>query len=227
LQLALEGLEDETLMKRLETRRGNGRNDYPVRVLWKLIIAMKVFEYWTVASFRRELGRNSQLRKICGLNDFGRKKHLVPHDRVFTKFIKLLSGEQEEIDRMFTETVVGLREEMASFGESLAGDGKFLDSYASTPSKKLNLKAGERAEKDAAWAGEEYYRTDKNSKEQVKTEWHYGFKAKLICDVKTELPLAYSVLEANSDEKKAMMEMLLNELRSRAAYLMLDKGYDC
>ena len=129
LQLALEGLDDETLKKRLETRRGNGRNDYPVRVLWNLIIAMKVFGHRTVASFRRELGRNSQLRKICGLNDFGRKKHLVPPDRVFTKFIKLLSGEQEVIDRMFTETVVRLREEMASFGESLAGDGKFLDSY--------------------------------------------------------------------------------------------------
>ena len=229
LQLALEGLGDETLMKRLETQRGNGRNDYPVRVLWNLIIAMKVFGHRTVASFRRELGRNSQLRKICGLNDFGRKKHLVPPARVFTKFIKLLSSEQEEIDRMFTETVAGLQEEVPSFGESLAGDGKFLDSYASNPSKKPNLKAGERAEKDAAWAGKEYYHTDKNGKEQVKTEWHYGFKAHLICDIKTELPVAYSVLAANSDEKKTMMNMLSKlpcELRSRAAYLMLDKGYD-
>jgi hypothetical protein len=76
--LALLGMNDEALMWRLEIKRGNGRNDYPVRVMWNLIIAMKVFGHRTIASFRRELGRNSQLRKICGLEDFGRKKHLVP-----------------------------------------------------------------------------------------------------------------------------------------------------
>ena len=82
--LALLGMNDEALMLRLEARRGNGRNDYPVRVMWNLIIAMKVFGHRTVASFRRELKRNSQLRKICGLEDFGRKKHLVPPARVFS-----------------------------------------------------------------------------------------------------------------------------------------------
>ena len=76
--LALLGMDDEALMRRLEARRGKGRNDYPVRVMWNLIIAMKVFGHRTIASFRRELKRNSQLRKTCGLEDFGRKKHLVP-----------------------------------------------------------------------------------------------------------------------------------------------------
>ena len=64
LQLALEGMDDEALMLRLEVKRANGRNDYPVRVMWNLIIAMKIFGHPTIASFRRELARNSQLRKI-------------------------------------------------------------------------------------------------------------------------------------------------------------------
>lgn len=229
LQLALEGLEDETLMNRLEKRRGKGRNDYPVRVLWNLIIAAKVFSHRTVASFRRELQRNSQLRKMCGLDDSGRKKHLVPPARVFSNFMKHLIEEQEEIDKMFAALTMELSELLPSFGETLAGDGKFLDSYAKHQAKNPNAKAGDRAENDAVWAGKEYHYTDKNGNEQVKTEWHYGFKVHLICDVKTELPVAYNVLLANSDEKKAMKDMLAKlpcELKDRANYLLLDRGYD-
>jgi hypothetical protein len=229
LRLALEGLNDEELMRELERKRGNGRNEYPVRVMWNLLIAMKVFGHRTVASFRRELARNAQLRKICGLEDFGRKKHLVPPARVFTKFMKVLTDAQEQIDSMFKEMVRELKETLPQFGETLAGDGKFLDSYAKRPGKEPNPKAGDRAEKDAAWGGKEYHYRDKNGKEQVKTEWHYGFKAHLICEVRTELPVAYEVLAANSDEKKAMIDLLAklpDDLRERSKYLLLDKGYD-
>jgi hypothetical protein len=69
LQLVLEGLNDEPLMRNLEAKRGKGRNDYPIRVLWNLLIAMKIFGHKTIASLRREALRNSQLRKICGLDD--------------------------------------------------------------------------------------------------------------------------------------------------------------
>ena len=227
--LALQGMDDETLMIRLDARRGNGRNDYPVRVMWNLIIAMKVFGHKSVESFRRELSRNSQLRKICGLEDFGRKKHLVPPARVFSKFLKLLADEQEEIDRIFGSTVMQLYEKLPEFGESGAGDGKYLDSYAKRRDKDPSPDAGGRAESDAQWGVKEYHYNDKNGKPQVKKEYHFGFKAHIICDVKTELPIAYNVLTANSDEKKAMMDMLKKmpcALTNRMDYLMLDKGYD-
>ena len=40
--LALEGIDDETLMQKLEKARGNGRDDYLVRIMWNLFIAMIV-----------------------------------------------------------------------------------------------------------------------------------------------------------------------------------------
>ena len=229
LKLTMMALNDEELMRRLERRRGNGRNDYPIRVMWNLLIAMKVFGHRRVASFRRELYRNSQLRRICGLEDYGRKSHLVPPARAFTNFMRLLASEQEEVDKMFRELVIKLSEELPQFGETMAGDGKYLDSYTKRPAKNPNPNAGDRAEKDAAWSGKEYHYIDKKGKEQVKMEWHHGFKAHLICDVKTELPVAYNVLAANSDEKKTMIEMLAklpHELKERAENLLLDKGYD-
>jgi hypothetical protein len=227
--LALLGMNDEALMLRLEARRGNGRNDYPIRVMWNLIIAMKVFGHRTVASFRRELERNSQLRKICGLEDFANKKHLAPPARVFTNFLKLLSDEQTEIDKLFEDAVFELMEKLPEFGKLTAGDGKYLDSYAKRADKNPNDKAGNRAESDAAWGVKEYHYEDKNGKPQVKKEYHYGFKAHIICDVKTELPISYNVLTANSDEKKAMLDMLgkmSNKMLDRMDYLTLDRGYD-
>ena len=228
-QLALEGLDDEDFMLHLEKKRGNGRDDYPVRVMWNLVLAMKIFGHSRVSSLRREAMRNSQLRKIVGLDDFARKKHLVPPHRVFTGFLKLLAGEQEEIDRLFEHLVINLSEKLPEYGISQAGDGKFLDSYTKRTAKEQNPKAGNRAEHDAEWAVKEYHYTDKNGKPQVKKEYHHGFKANIICDTKTELPIAFNVLAANCDEKKAMMELLAKmprQLISRAEYLMLDKGYD-
>jgi hypothetical protein len=157
------------------------------------------------------------------------KKHIVPPARVFTGFLKLLAEEQEEIDRLFTELVIKLSELLPSFGELQAGDGKFLDSYAKHQAKEENPNAGDRADNDAAWATKEYHYQDKNGNEKVKKEHHYGYKAHIICDVNTELPIAYNVLAANKDEKKAMMEIIATmpeQLKDRAECLMLDKGYD-
>ena len=228
-RLALHGMDDEELMRTLESKRHKGRNDYPIRVMWNLIIAMKVFGHRTVGSFRRELARNSQLRKICGLDDFARKKHLVPPGRVFTGFLKLLADEQSEIDRIFNGTVLELAEKLPEFGKDAAGDGKYLDSYAKRHDKDPNPDAGDRAVRDAQWGVKEHHYNDKNGKQQVKKEYHFGFKAHIICDVKTELPIAYNFLTANSDEKKAMMEMLEempSQITNRIEHLMLDRGYD-
>jgi len=137
-------MDDEALMQGLEARRGNGRNDYPVRVMWNLTIAMKVFGHRPVESLRRELARNSQLRSICGLEDFGHKKHLVPPPRVFTGFFKLLAEEQAAIDDMFDAMVLELGERLPEFGKEAAGDGKYLDSYANREGKGPNPDAGGR-----------------------------------------------------------------------------------
>ena len=227
--LALLGMDDEALMQKLETRRGNGRNDYPIRVMWNLIIAMKVFGHRTIASFRRELARNSQLRKICGLDDFANKRYLVPPPRVFTNFLKLLMEEQMEVDALFEGLVIKLKAELPEFGKTVAGDGKYLDSYAKCKAKEPNPEAGGRADNDAEWGVKEHHYTDKNGKPQVKKEYHYCFKAHIICDVKTELPIAYNVLPANSDEKKAMKDILREmpiSVRNGIEHLLLDKGYD-
>lgn len=235
LRLALDGIEDEALMLKLEKARANGRDDYPVRVMWNLFVAMRVFEHLRVSPFRRELARNSQLRKECGLNDYdyehGKRKHLVPPARVFSGFLKTLTEFQEEVDKIFEGQVSELFDLLPGFGETTAGDGKYIDSYAKGKPKEQTA-TDNRTENDAQWSVKEYHYTDSNGKRQTKKEYHYGFKTHIICDVGTELPLGYSVTAANADEKTEMLKLLESPLLTEKAregiikHLLLDRGYD-
>lgn len=228
-KLALEGIDDEKLMQKLEIKRKNGRDDYPVRVMWNLIIAMKVFEHKSVSSLRRECMRNVGLRKICGLNDHDNKKHLVPPERVFTGFLKLLMTEQEEAKNIFKTQVETLYKTIEGFGETLAGDGKYLDSYAKNKSKEEMTSTDNRSENDAEYSIKEYHYTDEKGNKKVKKETHYGFKAHIICDVATELPIAFEVTKGNYDEKKALTDLVeefTEEQIKIAKNMLLDRGYD-
>jgi len=73
LKLVIEFMPDEVLMNTLEAERGKGRNDYPVRAMWNSVLAGVVFEHERVETLRRELGRNSQLRLLCGFHSTQRK----------------------------------------------------------------------------------------------------------------------------------------------------------
>jgi len=66
LQLVLETLEDERLMRKLETERGKGRDDYPVRAVWNSLLASVVYQHPSIESLRRELFRNGDLLRLCG-----------------------------------------------------------------------------------------------------------------------------------------------------------------
>ncbi|MDQ0340586.1 hypothetical protein J2S00_003410 [Caldalkalibacillus uzonensis] len=66
LLLVLENMPDEPLMQMLEKARGRGKNDYPIRAMWNSVLAGIVFQHESIESLRRELGRNGQLRHLCG-----------------------------------------------------------------------------------------------------------------------------------------------------------------
>ena len=90
LDLVLNSLPDEKLMQTLEKERGHGRDDYPVRAMWNLIIAMIVFGHDRYADVLRELRRNVQLRYVCG---FGIGK--TPSATNVSRFIVSLEKHQD------------------------------------------------------------------------------------------------------------------------------------
>ena len=233
LKIFFENINDNKLCEKLESLRKNGRNDYPVRTMLNLIYAMKIFGHRSVESFRRELSRNSQLRIVCGLSEGKYKyckdrKHLVPPARVFTGFINKLKECKEEIEKIKEELVKFMYENLEGFGEDCAVDGKFLDSYG-RPFQKERSKDN-RAEHEATNACKTYFMKDGSKKQ----EWHYGFRAHIICDAKYGLPIKSKLTPANNSEQTEL-DNLLKDLESsdnekykleKMENLMGDAGYD-
>ena len=231
LKLFFENLDDEELCQTLEQERKNGRNDYPVRTMLNLIYAMKIFGHRGVESFRRELSRNSQLRIVCGLSEGKFKyckdrKHLVPPARVFTGFLNKLKKHKKEVEQIKEKLIKFMYENLEGFGEDCAIDGKYLDTYGNQYYK--NKSKDNRGEHEATISCKTYHMKDGS----VKKEWHYGYRAHIICDARYGLPIKSKVTPANNSEQKELDNMLedmeKNEKRKleKMKNLMGDAGYD-
>ena len=207
LKIFFENINDDKLCEKLENKRKNGRNDYPIRTMLNLIYAMKIYGHRSGESFRRELSRNSQLRIACGLSEgkykyCGDRKHLVPPARVFTGFLNKLKECTQEIEEIKEELVKFMYDNLERFGEDCAVDGEFLDSYRN-PFQKEKSKDN-RAEHEATNACKTYEMKDGTKKK----EWHYGFRAHIICDAKYGVPIKSKVTPANNSEQTELDNML-------------------
>ena len=111
LKYVIDSLPDESLMRKLENERGNGRDDYPVRAMWNSLMAMIVFEHNGVESLRRELGRNGQLRDLCGFDPF--KFNPVPSSSAYTRFTLTLMNNINAVFQIFDSLVELLRKELS------------------------------------------------------------------------------------------------------------------
>lgn len=126
LVLVLENMPDEKLVSTMEKELFRGRNDYPIRAVWNSVLAGLVYQHPTIASLRRELQRNAQLRQVCGF-DLWKGLAAVPPDYVYSRFLRKLMNEYSYfVDQMLSELVKTLTELLPDFGNTLAIDGKAI-----------------------------------------------------------------------------------------------------
>ncbi|WP_373895059.1 transposase [Virgibacillus sp. CBA3643] len=225
LRLVIEYLPDDKLMEILEEERRNGRNDYPVRAVWNTVLAGVVFQHDSIESLRRELSRSAQLRWLCGL-----EASRAPSPYVYTRFMKKLIVHEDEIEAMFQSLVEKISEILPDFGESLAIDGKAIQSFAN--GKNKNDKEDGRRDIDADYGKKVY-----QGKKEDGTMWQkivkwFGYKIHLIVDSNYELLVAYSVTKASVPDINAAHD-LLDEVEKTQPTLLEqteemsgDKGYD-
>ena len=116
LLLVLDAIPDEPLMQLLERER---RNDYPVRPLWNSLIAGFVFGHDSIASLRRELLRNAQLREVCGFDLF-KGTAAVPTEFAYTRFQRRLAKQEAEVQKIYHHLVDLLSEHLPDLGAVLA-----------------------------------------------------------------------------------------------------------
>ena len=231
LQLLFENIPDEPLMRELETRRGNGRDDYPIRPLWNMILAGIVFQHASVEALRRELQRNAQLRQVCGLNVL-KGIAAVPPAYVFSRFFPLLFSCEKHIDQMFEDLVNKLKDLLPDFGNTLAIDGKAIQSHGNTRKEGADTSADGRRDIDANWSKKVTKGKNKDGSAWSKTKSWFGYKMHLIADATYELPVAYKVTKASDPEQPVGLKLFKDfaqkhpDLVNRTEYFLGDKGYD-
>ncbi|AQQ70092.1 Transposase DDE domain protein [Limihaloglobus sulfuriphilus] len=222
LDLLLKTLDDEQLMQTLEKRRGNGRDDYPIRASWNSMLAGIVFGHNTIEALRRELSRNGQLRDICGFDPL--KEHPVPSSNAYTNLLKSLMEYPAEVAGIFQNLLECLARELPGFGQRIAIDSKVIQSAANSGSEN---KPDGRRDTDGGWATKTY--TDKNGK-IIKKTTIFGYKVHLAVDANYELPIARIVTPGNDNdmlEAYNLVDACPSKALEKCEYLSADKGYDC
>jgi len=63
----LAALPDAKLLGSLRNARGKGRNDYPVSVLWGVLVLRIALRHLTTEAMLAELLRNEGLRRVIGI----------------------------------------------------------------------------------------------------------------------------------------------------------------
>ncbi|MFV1962815.1 MAG: transposase [Acidimicrobiia bacterium] len=229
LQLALTFLPDERLVRRLESKRGRGRDTYPIRAMWNAVVAGIVLQHPTVESLLRELRRNGELRAVCGFNTI-HASQAVPTPWAMSRFMKNVIAEEALVNTMFEDLVERSRELLPDLGSELAFDGKALESH-STGRKRRDT--GIASDPDADWGIKSYRGIDKGGKPWEKIKRWFGYQLHLIVDVNYELPVAYEVKRASTNESGRLLPMVKSLKQRHPAIvehcrtLMADRGLDC
>ena len=222
LSLVLDYLPDDALMQALEARRAKGRDDYPVQAMWNAILAGIVFQHPSIASLRRELGRNPALMNLCGFemlplvkkaattNVIALEPYLgVPPDSAFSNFLANLI-ELEEAGHYTKKMLASLRqslvEELPDFGQHLGFDGKGVESYSTG---QADRETGKTSDPDADWGHHETHGVDSKGKAWSKVNSWFGYGLHVIADTKYELPVAVVVTPASASESTTLRQMIV------------------
>jgi hypothetical protein len=203
LRMVLEVIPDEGLMRKLEGVRGRGRDDYPVRAVWNSLLAGVVYQHVSVASLRRELLRNAELRELCGF-DSVLGSRAVPSESAYTRFLRNLFRCRGEIEAMFDDLVDRLGCELAGLGRHLAIDSKAIRS-AGRPSGK---DPDGRRDRDGDWGVRSYGGMDEGGRLWERVRRWFGYKVHLIVDAVYEVPVGFEVTRASGSDTTRLLPMV-------------------
>lgn len=225
LVATLAALPDARLLAWLRRGRAGRRDDYPLEVLWRCLVAKWVYQIATYAELIRELRRNGSLRRIVGIGPIDR----VPRDYHFSRLLKRLSSAEglASLRAVFEEQVRSLGEALPAMGRHLAVDGTAVHAYSNETRRR-------KSDPDAAWGARPKRQRRPKGSDRIDRElvYWFGYLVELVVDCATELPVAFEVLPANVSETTRLVPLLEGLAESHPALLarteavIADAGYD-
>ncbi len=219
----LDALPDAKLLNSLRNARGKGRNDYPVHVLWGVVVLRVVLRHITTEAVLAELRRNAGLRALIGIDS----EAAVPKPWNISRFEETLGQEPHRslLKEIFNVLIKRLGVAIPGLGVDTAGDATALSAR-----RKSAEGAREEAEDglpQASGGRKEY--TDDDGKVTKVVEW-FGFKLHLIVDIKNEVALSYEITDTKAGDGETLPTLLgqaqANLPADRIKTLAYDKAAD-
>ena len=234
LTRVLNYLPDERIIEALEAKRGKGRNEYPVRAMWRALLAGVVFQHRSIKGLIRELRRNPFLLELCGFNPLplqhkpivslirdpltgkmkAERQSSQQHDTIpnewnvyrFLRKVESLEAQQGLISEMMLTLREKLMAELPDFGQHLGYDGKAVQSHSTG---RVSRETARTSDPDADWGKHETRGIDaKTGKPWTHVKKWFGYGLHLIADTKYEIPVAFEMTPASHSESKVLSGMV-------------------
>jgi hypothetical protein len=220
LRQLLATIPDGQLLESLRRWRGQGRNDYPVHVLWGVLALTIALRHKGIESCLSELSRNKGLRELIGIES----EAGVPKPWNMSRFLEVLGSEPHRTlaGKVFDAMVQPLGMAVEDLGRNAAGDATALNA------RRTESAAGRR--KDAAEGlaqasgGRKEYEDEAGQVVRV-VEW-FGYKLHLIVDVKHEVALGYAVTDTKAGDGETLPAALSQAQANLPAGRMRTLAYD-
>ncbi len=224
IRQALAAIPDGTLLAGLRQARGKGRDDFPVGVLWGVLVLTILLRHVSFDACLAELRRNSDLRGVLGLT----REDDVPGPWNFSRFLEVL-GEEPHLSHLravFDAMAQRLGAAVPDLGQDTAGDATGLNARAHAAATKVEA---ERAQGLPQPSGGRKEYTDDDGRVVRVVEW-FGYKLHLLVDVKHEVALAYRISDTKAGDN-ALLPALLAQAQGnlppgRLRTLAYDKAAD-
>lgn len=224
IRAVLESLPDEQLLDGLQRARGNGRNDYPVRVLWGVVVLCVLCRHVWLNDCLAELHRNPTLCRLLGIG----KVTDIPKPHNLSRFLDLLGqpAHLHALRAIFDALVTGLGAVVPELGKHTAGDTTALAAKPKKSAAAVALEVNEGLPQPTG-GRKEYH--DEEGKVVKVYEW-FGYKLHLLVDTKHEVALAYHVSDTKFGDNEgvaALVEQATANLgERRIETLAYDKAGD-
>jgi hypothetical protein len=219
----LAALPDGKLLESLRVARGKGRNEYPVTVLWGVLVLRVALRHLTTEAVLDELRRNAGLRRLIGIDS----ETGVPKKWNMSRFEEVLGQEphRTHLKDIFNVLIRRLGAEVADLGRDTAADATAL-SARRKPDEAAKRESDEGLPQPTG--GRKEYKDDDGKVTKV-VEW-FGYKLHLLVDVKHEVVLSYEVTDTKAGDGETLPSILSqaqkNLPENRIKTLAYDKAAD-
>jgi Transposase DDE domain/Transposase domain (DUF772) len=220
IRVFLESIPDAPLLESLRHARANGRDDYPVSVLWGTFLLAILLRHISLDACLEDLQRNPALRLLIGIES----EDKVPKPHNMSRFLATLGEEPHlpHLRRIFDVMVQRLGVAVPDLGKDTAGDSTGLAGRVATSAELLKAELQQGLPQPSG--GRKEYKDDDGRVTKV-VEW-FGYKLHLLVDVKHEVVLAYHITDTKTGDNEMIAALLTQAKNNLPPQRIQTMAYD-